>query len=454
MSLASVGRKGLLVGPKTLRRGSTGEAVKELQRMLRALGYDTGEIDGRFGFITEDALLQFQREHRLRADGVAGAQVFEALKTAPAHGRIVHVVRPGERLFDVADRYHVPVELICRMNRISRSSKLFPGQRLVIRSSCVMAGIVEPINAITLRSLTDYPQLCSAIVDCTPTLGRDGTIDFQIDPQGKGLVSQHGWSYLLGLGFKKADDDDTLYHILRRGKTIRQFVQHVTQLVQDQAIHGIVWDVSDIRLGQGRRLLTCIEQIRRALPRTTLALAMAPPAMGLRSLISDVDYDALSKLVDYSIVSTHDWKTLLGNARRERDEHGHPVPLGQRVAQYLTRMTRFFPPWKVLLGVALGASLWQEGQLVHTIPYRGAITEGYIHRKRPQKDPSGLLRFTVDDEATGSDYVLQGAQSLHQLLSAMQFYRLGGAFLYPIGYEDRRHLELIAKRIVARPLHP
>ena len=68
----------------TLRKGSTGNAVRELQTMLLKLGYDLGPcgIDGDFGKATEAAVKAFQSDHRLEADGVAGSATYGELERA------------------------------------------------------------------------------------------------------------------------------------------------------------------------------------------------------------------------------------------------------------------------------------------------------------------------------------------------------------------------------------
>lgn len=63
----------------TLRLGSTGSAVSDLQNRLSAAGYYNGAIDGDFGQQTETAVVQFQRDRGLIDDGVVGSQVYQAL---------------------------------------------------------------------------------------------------------------------------------------------------------------------------------------------------------------------------------------------------------------------------------------------------------------------------------------------------------------------------------------
>ena len=63
----------------TLRRGSQGDEVAELQALLNAKqGYDL-EIDGNFGKATEAAVRDFQAKHGLTADGIVGPKTWAAL---------------------------------------------------------------------------------------------------------------------------------------------------------------------------------------------------------------------------------------------------------------------------------------------------------------------------------------------------------------------------------------
>lgn len=65
-------------GAKPLGLGASGPEVEKLQRNLKRLGYPV-EVDGKFGPETQAAVMKFQREHGLKADGVAGPQTHIAL---------------------------------------------------------------------------------------------------------------------------------------------------------------------------------------------------------------------------------------------------------------------------------------------------------------------------------------------------------------------------------------
>ncbi len=68
----------------TLKSGAKGEAVKELQRRLKELGYYNSVIDGEYGGKTVVAVKAFQKKNGLTADGVAGSTTLKKLNSTSA----------------------------------------------------------------------------------------------------------------------------------------------------------------------------------------------------------------------------------------------------------------------------------------------------------------------------------------------------------------------------------
>lgn len=65
---------------RNLKRGSTGNDVKTLQKNLKKLGYyKSGSVDGIFGPLTDTAVRQFQRAAGITVDGIVGPQTRAAL---------------------------------------------------------------------------------------------------------------------------------------------------------------------------------------------------------------------------------------------------------------------------------------------------------------------------------------------------------------------------------------
>ena len=63
----------------TLRKNDQGQDVMMLQKALAELGYLNGAEDGIYGTGTQTAVKNFQKDHDLDADGIAGRMTLEAL---------------------------------------------------------------------------------------------------------------------------------------------------------------------------------------------------------------------------------------------------------------------------------------------------------------------------------------------------------------------------------------
>ena len=72
----------LVLPAATVKLGDHGNAVKQLQRALRSLGFSVGTIDGVFGASTERAMTAFQTAHHLSPDGILGPATRAAMQNA------------------------------------------------------------------------------------------------------------------------------------------------------------------------------------------------------------------------------------------------------------------------------------------------------------------------------------------------------------------------------------
>jgi N-acetylmuramoyl-L-alanine amidase len=92
---------GYRLGDRTLYLRSPafrGDDVRELQRMLNALGFDAGKEDGIFGHRTLHAVMEFQRNVGARPDGIVGLDTVRTLRRLrpPVGGPGASVVREAE----------------------------------------------------------------------------------------------------------------------------------------------------------------------------------------------------------------------------------------------------------------------------------------------------------------------------------------------------------------------
>ena len=66
--------------PHSLYYGCTGTRVKSLQKALKAAGVYKGKLDGVYGDLTRSAVVKYQTQHGLKADGIAGTKTLASLR--------------------------------------------------------------------------------------------------------------------------------------------------------------------------------------------------------------------------------------------------------------------------------------------------------------------------------------------------------------------------------------
>ncbi|MBC8586976.1 LysM peptidoglycan-binding domain-containing protein [Paratissierella segnis] len=127
----------------TLRLGSQGASVRQLQTLLRNNGFDPGPIDGIFGNRTHAAVIAFQRSRGLVQDGIVGVLTWTALgvncgttptpppQTCPP-GTRSYEVRAGDTFYTLAIRFNTTVAAIQRANPNVNPNDLRIGQRICI----------------------------------------------------------------------------------------------------------------------------------------------------------------------------------------------------------------------------------------------------------------------------------------------------------------------------------
>ncbi|MHB8073520.1 C40 family peptidase [Desulfosporosinus fructosivorans] len=78
-SLTTIAQASL--GDGTLKLGSRGPDVVELQTKLNSVGFDVGTADGIFGNMTKQSVINFQRENSLVGDGIVGPLTVKTLNS-------------------------------------------------------------------------------------------------------------------------------------------------------------------------------------------------------------------------------------------------------------------------------------------------------------------------------------------------------------------------------------
>ena len=107
------------LGRRTLRAGTHGWAVRELQVALAWQGFPSGPVDGRFGARLARALRRFQRFAGLPVDAVAGPATVTSFRKTPPRPAIPlawPILAPvGDPFGPRGDRFHAGIDLVANL---------------------------------------------------------------------------------------------------------------------------------------------------------------------------------------------------------------------------------------------------------------------------------------------------------------------------------------------------
>lgn len=128
--------------------GSQGEEVRQIQKQLKAHGYDPGKIDGIFGERTLKALRSFQKAKGLKVDGIAGPATLKALG----------VSQQGYGQFSSGD-----ISLLARVVSAESRGEPYAGQVAV--AAVILNRIEHPSFPNTLAGVIYQPGAFSCLND-------------------------------------------------------------------------------------------------------------------------------------------------------------------------------------------------------------------------------------------------------------------------------------------------
>ena len=130
----------------TIKFGSTGSYVRDLQTKLKALLYYTGEVNDNFDLETENAVKRFQLNNNLTADGIVGTKTWQRLNqlygnlnscvldndnSSNEDSTSTYTVQNGDTLYAIARKFNTTVDAIKLLNNLT-SNTITIGQVLKI----------------------------------------------------------------------------------------------------------------------------------------------------------------------------------------------------------------------------------------------------------------------------------------------------------------------------------
>lgn len=128
--------------------GSRGTEVRAIQEKLQEYGIYNGSIDGIYGEQTRQAVITFQKQRGLTADGIAGTQTLSAL---------------GVSIGQTPTATEQNINLLARIISAEARGEPFSGQIAV--GACVLNRVQHPSFPDTIAGVVYQPGAFTAITD-------------------------------------------------------------------------------------------------------------------------------------------------------------------------------------------------------------------------------------------------------------------------------------------------
>lgn len=353
----------------------------------------------------------------------------------------IYTVKPGDTLFDIAQKNGVTISALVAANQLSDPYKLpvglalvIPGQSIRERSIVVNGYAFPGISDIALLGALQYLTYLSVFSAKTRI---DGTITELNDTALIRKCYVNGVAPVLTLTNQREGggfSGDIAHAVIADEEVKAKLIQNVMEYLDRSNYFGLNIDFEYVR-EEDRTLYTqFLLDFAAALRRVgySLSVALAPKISQEQSglLYTAHDYGAVGSIADKVIIMTYEWGYT----------YGEPMALApiDKVRQVLDYAVMEMPPEKILMGMANYGYSW-------TLPYKkGTAARPLSLSEIPQTAYSQYADIRFDDTAqspffryydsAGTEHIawFEDPRSIEAKLKLVSEYGLGGVSYWNI----------------------
>lgn len=353
----------------------------------------------------------------------------------------IYTVKPGDTLFDIAQKNGVTISALVAANQLSDPYKLpvglalvIPGQSIRERSIVVNGYAFPGISDIALLGALQYLTYLSVFSAKTRI---DGTITELNDTALIRKCYVNGVAPVLTLTNQRESggfSGDIAHAVIADEEVKTKLIQNVMEYLDRRNYFGLNIDFEYVR-EEDRTLYTqFLLDFAAALRRVgySFSVALAPKISQEQSglLYTAHDYGAVGSIADKVIIMTYEWGYT----------YGEPMAVApiDKVRQVLDYAVMEMPPEKILMGMANYGYSW-------TLPYKkGTAARPLSLPEIPQTAYSQYADIRFDDTAqspffryydsAGTEHIawFEDPRSIEAKMKLVSEYGLGGVSYWNI----------------------
>jgi len=439
----------------TLRRGSRGTEVKELQLILQRLGYNPGTADGIFGLITLQAVIQFQKDNGLTPDGVVGPLTWQALQSKDQVYQL-YTILAGDTFYKIALNLNISLSSLIAANPGVDPNKLRIGQQIRIPgpqpkpvlTRSVGGWIPSWTQTQAFRSVQNHPDMFHNLSPFWYEVETTGEIIKYAGAEDNTILSfarTHGIRMipLISNAFSSEQISVVLNNPIIRQNHINNIVRLVSQLNYD----GIDINYENLFITDKEVFIIFLQELKLALAAIGKQLMVTVHAksdpIGDWSGSEAHDYIGIGQAADFVRIMGYDFHWFGGDPG--------PIAPADWIERVLAYAVSTIPKSKIVLGVPTYGYEWPlvQGQHGKGITYNYAISTASSNNTPIIEDAQQGPHFTYTANGVVHEVWFIDAISFATLLDLVNKYDINGIVIWYLGSEDPKIYDVMQAKFQA-----
>lgn len=352
---------------------------------------------------------------------------------------LTHTVKAGDSLYSIAQMHNTTVSQLLRNNPALQGRDLiYPGQVIVVKYAS------KPRGSLTVNAYA-YPSIDRSLLRATlPYLSQLTPFTYRFDEedliplQDESLVNAALQSrvapilHLSNLDKQERFSAELAHELLEDEDDQRELIETILRTVDRKGYQGVDVDFEYVRAEDAERYAAFLARLRRGLAPRGLPLiaALAPKTSADQPgrLYEGIDYHLIAQSVDFALLMTYEWGNLTSPPMAVA-----PLPQVRRVVEYA--LTEFYPN-QLYLGIPNYGYNWtlpfRENSRAQSLNNVEAVRLAWNRRAAIRYDEqaqSPWFRY-VDDRGGEHEVWFEDARSIQSKLNLAFDYGLYGVGIW------------------------